>query len=59
MLRTNDVLEIFARVEDKAKVIEGPEVYFYGKKEIALVDNNGYVLAFGQDTDERPTCTAE
>lgn len=54
---TDDVLGILERIKDNANVIEGPEVYFYGMKEIAILDNNGYTLAFGQDTDEPPTCT--
>lgn len=53
---TGDVMEIYERVRSRAKVLEGPEVYFYRMKEIAIEDNNGYVIAFGQDTDEPPTC---
>lgn len=53
---TDNVLGFLERVKGKAEVIEGPEVYFYGMKEIAIKDNNGYVLAFGQETSEPPTC---
>ncbi|MBL8879722.1 MAG: VOC family protein [Phycisphaerales bacterium] len=56
---TTNVMAIYERVKSRAKVIEGPEVYFYRMKEIAIEDCNGYVLAFGQDTDEAPTCQQE
>ena len=53
---TDDVMAIYDAIKERVKVIEGPEVYFYKMKEIAIEDCNGYVLTFGQDTDEPPTC---
>lgn len=55
-LYTDDVLAIYRATKDLVEVFEGPEVYFYGMKEIAIRDCNGYVLVFGQPTDEPPTC---
>lgn len=53
--RTDDVMTIYHAVKDKAEVLEGPEVHFYGMKEFALGDPNGYTLVFAQQTDEPPT----
>ncbi|MBK7403121.1 MAG: VOC family protein [Phycisphaerales bacterium] len=57
--RTDDVMTIYNSVKDKAEVFEGPEVHFYGMKEIAIRDPNGYTLVFAQPTDEPPTCKPE
>ncbi|MCG3138230.1 MAG: hypothetical protein HJJLKODD_02091 [Phycisphaerae bacterium] len=54
--RTDDVMEIYNHLKDQVAIIEGPEVYFYQMKEIAVQDNNGYLLTFGQPTDDAPTC---
>jgi catechol 2,3-dioxygenase-like lactoylglutathione lyase family enzyme len=55
-LRTDDVMSIYHAVKDHAEVFEGPEVHFYGMKEIAIRDPNGYTIVFAQPTDEAPTC---
>lgn len=57
--RTDDVMSIYDAVKLHTNVFEGPEVHFYGMKEIAIRDNNGYTLVFAQPTDEPPTCTPE
>ena len=56
---TDDVMAIHERVRERVKVIEGPEIYFYGMKQIAIEDCNGYVLTVGQNTDKPPTCGEE
>ncbi len=53
---TDNVMAIYHAIRERVDVFEGPEVYFYGMKEIAIRDCNGYVLVFGQDTNEAPTC---
>ncbi len=56
-LHTDDVMAVFERVNGRAKLVYGPEVYHYGMKEFAIEDPDGYMLSFSQPTDEPPTCT--
>lgn len=53
--RVADAAALFDRLKDRVRVLEPLEVYHYGMKEFAIADNNGYALAFGQETDEPPT----
>ncbi len=55
-LYSDDIMALYDRIKDKVKVCQIPEVRFYGMKEFAIEDNNGYVLAFGQDINEPSTC---
>jgi catechol 2,3-dioxygenase-like lactoylglutathione lyase family enzyme len=34
----------------------GPEVYWYGRREFAILDPDGYMLIFSEETDQPPTC---
>jgi len=56
---TDDVMAVHERVRRHARIVYGPEVYHYGMKEFALEDPDGYMISFGQETDEPPTCPAE
>lgn len=55
-LGTEDVLGLHAAIEDRVKIEWGPEVYFYGRREFAVRDPDGYLLIFTEPTDEPPTC---
>ena len=45
----DDLMALHARVVEKGIAIEwGPEVYSYGRREFAIRDNNGYLLAFSE-----------
>jgi catechol 2,3-dioxygenase-like lactoylglutathione lyase family enzyme len=35
----------------------GPEVFFYGRREFALLDPDGHRIIFSEVTDDPPTCT--
>lgn len=37
----------------------GPEVYWYGRREFAVRDPNGYLVIFSEPTDDPPTCLDE
>lgn len=54
--RDDGVVERHERIEGKAEVLWGPEVYSYGMREFAIKDPNGYQLAFCEPTDDPPTC---
>lgn len=46
---TDDVDGLWCQLKDKAKVCYGIEDFFYGMREFAIYDNNGYLLQFGQE----------
>jgi uncharacterized glyoxalase superfamily protein PhnB len=50
---TDDVDSFSEELKDKARICYGIENFFYGMREFAIYDNNGYLLQFGQEiTDE-------
>jgi uncharacterized glyoxalase superfamily protein PhnB len=56
-IHVTDVMALHARVAEKGVAIEwGPEVYSYGRREFAIKDNNGYLLALSEATSDPPTC---
>ena len=54
-LGADDVRALHAAIKDEVSVEWGPEVYFYGRREFAVRDPDGYLLIFTEPTDERPT----
>ena len=48
---TNNVEEWWAKLKDKARVCYGIEDFEYGMREFAVFDNNGYLIQFGQPTE--------
>jgi len=44
----SDVASLWASVKDGAQVVYPLEDFFYGMREFAIYDNNGYMLKFGQ-----------
>jgi catechol 2,3-dioxygenase-like lactoylglutathione lyase family enzyme len=54
-LGADDVLGLHAAIKDLVKVEWGPEAYFYGRREFAVRDPDGYLLIFTEPTDEPAT----
>ena len=52
----DNVLALHARLVGKVPLEWGPEVYGYGRREFAIKDPNGYLLAFSERTTEPPDC---
>jgi catechol 2,3-dioxygenase-like lactoylglutathione lyase family enzyme len=50
-----DVLALHAQIVDKVEVLWGPEVYSYHRREFAIKDPNGYLLAFSERTTDPPS----
>lgn len=48
---TDNVDALWEKLKDKAKVCYGIEDFFYGMREFAVYDNNGYLLQFGQERE--------
>ncbi len=46
---TADVDELWDEIKDKASVVYPLENFYYGMREFAIRDNNGYILQFGQE----------
>ena len=46
---TGNVDALWNELKDKADVCYGIEDFFYGMREFAIYDNNGYLLQFGQE----------
>ena len=46
---TDNVDELWEELKDKTQVCYGLEDFFYGMREFAIYDNNGYLLQFGQE----------
>jgi uncharacterized glyoxalase superfamily protein PhnB len=46
---TTDVDALWEQIKDKVGVVYPIENFFYGMREFAIRDNNGYILQFGQE----------
>ncbi len=46
---TSDVDALWDKIKDKANVVYPLENFYYGMREFAIRDNNGYTLQFGQE----------
>jgi uncharacterized glyoxalase superfamily protein PhnB len=46
---TDDVDALWIRIKDRATAVYPLENFFYGMREFAIYDNNGYMLQFGQE----------
>jgi catechol 2,3-dioxygenase-like lactoylglutathione lyase family enzyme len=51
-----DVTALYTTLKDRLTIIWGLEVYSYGRREFAIKDCNGYILAFSEPTTDPPTC---
>lgn len=49
---TDDVDAFWEKLKDNVKVCYPIEDFFYGMREFAVYDNNGYLLQFGQEITE-------
>ncbi len=51
-----DVQKLHSELKTKVDMDWGPEVYFYGRREFAVRDPDGYLVIFSEPTDDPPTC---
>jgi len=49
---TTDVDALWVQIKDQASVVYPLENFFYGMREFAIRDNNGYILQFGQEISD-------
>jgi catechol 2,3-dioxygenase-like lactoylglutathione lyase family enzyme len=50
-IEVEDVMALHARIAGKVNVEWGPEIYSYGRREFAIKDCNGYLLAFSEPVE--------
>ena len=55
-LGTDDVRALHAALQGEVSIEWGPEVFFYGRREFAVRDPDGYLLIFTEPTDDPATC---
>ena len=48
-----DVDAVWNKVKDQARVVYPIENFYYGMREFAILDNNGYLLQFGKEQEEQ------
>jgi catechol 2,3-dioxygenase-like lactoylglutathione lyase family enzyme len=58
-LAVDDVRAVHEELKNSVTIEWGPEVYFYGRREFAVRDPDGYLLIFTEPTDDPPTCVDE
>jgi catechol 2,3-dioxygenase-like lactoylglutathione lyase family enzyme len=52
----DDARAMHQALQGKTAVEWGPEVYWYGRREFAIRDPNGYLIIFSEVTTDPPTC---
>jgi uncharacterized glyoxalase superfamily protein PhnB len=49
---TSDVDALWEQIKEKVSIVYPIENFFYGLREFAIRDNNGYILQFGQEISD-------
>lgn len=57
-LEVSDARELHELLRGHVPVEWGPEVYWYGRREFAVRDPDGYLLIFSEPTEDPPTAVA-
>ena len=58
-LAVDDVRALHESIRDTVDIEWGPEIFFYGRREFAVRDPDGYLLIFTEPTDDPPTFPSE
>ncbi len=53
------VTPLYESLRDKVDTEWGPEVFHYGRREVAIVDCNGYSIILSEITSDPPTCDVD
>ncbi len=51
-IKVDDVEALWNQLKHNVKIVYELETFDWGMREFAIYDNNGYILQFGQDTNE-------
>ena len=55
-ISVQDAQAEYERLKGRTEIEWGPEVYWYGCREFAVLDPDGHRIIFSSATDEPPTC---
>ncbi|HYV39095.1 MAG TPA: VOC family protein [Gemmataceae bacterium] len=55
-IEVHDSVGLHEAIKGRVAIEWGPEVYWYGRREFALRDPDGYLVIFTEPTDDPPTC---
>lgn len=58
-IKVSDAKVEHERVKARTAIEWGPEVYWYGCREFAVLDPDGHRIIFSSPTDDPPTCIEE
>ena len=53
------VTPFYDAIRDRVQTEWGPEVYSYGRREVSILDCNGYSLIFSEATSDPATCDVD
>jgi len=53
------LVELYGSVREHVETEWGPEVYSYGRREVSILDCNGYSLILSETTSDRATCEVD
>jgi uncharacterized glyoxalase superfamily protein PhnB len=56
---SDDVDDLWEKIKEKTQVVYPIENFYYGMREFAIRDNNGYILQFGQEITDPSQIPAE
>jgi catechol 2,3-dioxygenase-like lactoylglutathione lyase family enzyme len=51
----SDARAVHETLVERLPIEWGPDVYTYGRREFAILDPDGYMLIFSEETGDRPT----
>jgi len=54
-----DALEAHETLKEKVRIEWGPEVFFYGRRELAFRDPDGHIIILSEETTDPVTCREE
>ena len=54
-----EISDLHSAIKETVSVEWGPEVYFYGRREFAFRDPDGYLVILSEVTSDPPTCEAK
>lgn len=55
-IEVDDAMAVHAAVKGKVKMLWGPEVYWYGRREFSFRDPDGYAVIVSEETEAEADC---
>lgn len=58
-LDATEIEALHSSIKEQVKIEWGPDVFFYGRRELAFKDPDGHLIILSEATDDPPTCREE